>query len=82
VGEMKILIPMAGLIDKDAELARLSREIDKLRKERDRLQSKLDNENFTRRAPADVVEKERKKLEDVLTALNNLESQHAKIQAL
>ena len=82
VGEMKVLIPMAGLIDKDAELARLEKEIDKLRKERERLEKKLSNENFVSRAPEEVVEKEKKKLEDVNTALNNLEAQHAKIQAL
>jgi len=77
-----VLIPMAGLIDKAAELARLEKEVDKLRKERERLEKKLGNENFVSRAPKDVVEKEKKKLEDVLTALNNLEAQHAKIQAL
>ncbi|WP_294949398.1 valine--tRNA ligase [Sulfurivirga sp.] len=82
VGEMKVLIPMAGLIDKDAELARLKKELDKLRKERERLEKKLANDNFVSRAPAEVVEKERKKLEDVLSALTNLEAQHEKIRAL
>ena len=82
VGEMKVLIPMAGLIDKTAELTRLKKEIDKLEKKRQQLEKKLGNENFIRRAPAEVVEKEKKKLEDVQTALNNLETQYAKIQAL
>ncbi len=82
VGEMKVLIPMAGLIDKEAELARLSKELDKLKKEQARLQGKLNNENFTARAPAEVVEKERKKLQDVISALTNLEKQYEKIQAL
>ncbi len=82
VGEMKVLIPMAGLIDKAAELARLEKELDKLRKERDRLEKKLGNENFVSRAPADVVAKEKQKLEDVQTALNNLEEQYEKIRAL
>jgi valyl-tRNA synthetase len=82
VGEMKVLIPMAGLIDKEAELARLEKELDKLRKEAERLEKKLGNENFVSRAPAEVVAKEKQKLEDVQTALNNLEEQYEKIRAL
>lgn len=82
VGEMKVLIPMAGLIDKEAELARLGKELDKLKKEAARLEGKLNNENFTARAPAEVVEKERQKLQDVYSALKNLEEQYEKIKAL
>ena len=82
VGEMNILIPMAGLIDKDAELARLNKEIDRLQSEQKRLEGKLNNESFVARAPAEVVAKEREKLQDILNALTNLEQQHAKIQQL
>lgn len=59
VGEMKILIPLAGLIDKDAEIARLSKEIDKLNKELTKSEAKLQNSDFINRAPAPVVAKER-----------------------
>jgi valyl-tRNA synthetase len=82
VGEMKILIPLAGLIDKDAERARLQKERDKLNKEKGRLEGKLNNESFTAKAPAAVVEKEKAKLDDVLTALEQLESQLARIESL
>jgi valyl-tRNA synthetase len=82
VGEMNILIPMAGLIDKDAELARLKKEIDRLQNEQSRLDGKLSNENFVARAPAEVVAKEREKLQDIRNALTNLEQQYAKIQQL
>ena len=82
VGEMKILIPMAGLIDKTAELARLQKEISKLQKEIQRLQGKLNNENFIQKAPKIVVEKEQTKLQDNQIALKNLEAQYEKIQAL
>lgn len=82
VGEMNILIPMAGLIDKDAELARLKKEIDRLQNEQSRLDGKLSNDSFVARAPAEVVAKEREKLQDIRTALTNLEQQYAKIQQL
>lgn len=82
VGEMKVLIPMAGLIDKDAEISRLNKEISKLQGEIKRLSGKLNNQGFVAKAPAEVVENERKKLNDYETALNNLEAQHDKIQQL
>lgn len=82
VGEMKVLIPMAGLIDKDAEISRLNKEIGKLQGEIKRLSGKLNNQGFVAKAPAEVVENERKKLNDYETALNNLEAQHDKIQQL
>jgi valyl-tRNA synthetase len=81
-GDMEILVPMAGLIDKDAELARLSREIDKIRKEAARLQDKLGNPNFVEKAPEAVVQKERDKLSEVQSALGRLETQKGEIAAL
>ena len=82
VGEMKILIPMAGLIDKEAELARLGKEIDRIKKDLERTEKKLGNPSFTDKAPAAVVEKERKKLEDGKGALGQLEEQRGKILRL
>lgn len=82
VGEMKVLIPLAGLIDKDAELARLQKEIDRQRAEAGRVEKKLSNPNFTDKAPEAVVRKERDKLEAARSALSKLEEQAAKIKAL
>ncbi|MDG6777452.1 valine--tRNA ligase [Thiomicrorhabdus sp. zzn3] len=82
VGEMKVLIPMAGLIDKEAELNRLDKEIGKLEGEIKRLSGKLSNEGFVAKAPEAVVAKERQKLGDYETALRNLREQHEKIQQL
>ena len=82
VGEMKILIPMAGLIDKDAEAARLDREIDKLQKDIQRVEGKLSNDSFIGKAPAAVVQKERDKLSDMQQALQGLSEQLEKISRL
>lgn len=82
VGDLKLLIPLAGLIDKDAELARLDRELAKLAKNIQQLAGKLGNENFTARAPAEVVAKERAKLEEAQNAEKLLSEQRVKIQAM
>ena len=82
VGRMRVLIPMAGLIDKEAELARLAREIDKLRKELQRGEAKLNNERFVERAPAAVVEKERARIVALHDSLEQLEMQRGRIKQL
>jgi len=82
VGEMKLLVPMAGLIDKDAELARLDKEIDKLEKEVKRLDGKLSNEKFVSKAPAEVVDKEKAKLADAQSSLASFMEQREKIAKL
>ncbi|OQW93025.1 MAG: valine--tRNA ligase [Beggiatoa sp. IS2] len=82
VGELRILIPLAGLIDKEAELKRLAKEVDKLRKELAKCVAKLENPKFAERAPADVVVKERQRVAEMNTALQQLETQIVKIQAI
>ncbi len=82
VGEMKVLIPMAGLIDKEAEQARLNKELERKRNELERIEKKLGNANFVEKAPAAVVEKEKARLEDIRTALQQLEAQLRKIANL
>ena len=73
---------MAGLIDKEAELARLDKEIQKIRKEMPRIEGKLNNANFIDRAPKQVVDKEKDKLTDLHSSLKNLEEQLEKIRTL
>ena len=80
VGEMKLLIPMAGLIDKDAELKRLDKETEKLIKPIKALEGKLSNSGFTDKAPETVVQKEKDKLADMQSALANLQEQKKKIE--
>ena len=82
VGEMKLLIPLAGLIDKQAELDRLNKNIQKLEQDAARISAKLANENFVSRAPAEVVGKEKDKLADTESALNNLRAQADKISGI
>ena len=82
VGEMQILIPLAGLIDKDAELARLEKEISKLTVNLEKGNAKLSNSNFVDKAPAAVVEKERQHVADIAKAKQQLEEQAEKIRAL
>ena len=82
VDEMKILIPMAGLIDKEAELARLDKEIQKINKDMPRIVGKLNNPKFMDKAPADVVDKEKAKLVALESSLKNLKEQLDKIKAL
>ena len=82
VGEMEVLVPMAGLIDKDAELARLDKEIGRLDGEVKRVGGKLANEGFVAKAPAEVLEKERAKLAEAEQALAKLVEQREKIATL
>ena len=82
IGEMKLLIPMAGLIDKEAELARLTKEIGKLEKELTRVSGKLANPNYVEKAPAAVVEKEKAKLAEIQSSLEKLKEQLIRIEAM
>jgi valyl-tRNA synthetase len=82
VGEMKILIPLAGLIDKQAELGRLEKELGKIQKNLQRSEAKLSNANFVERAPGPVVEKERARLEEMRSSMRQLQQQAEKIRAL
>ena len=81
-GKMEILVPMAGLIDKEAEQARLNKEIDKLSKEIQRLNGKLGNDKFVSNAPEAVVAREKTKLSDAQTALTKLTQQQQAIAEL
>jgi valyl-tRNA synthetase len=82
VGDLKILIPMAGLIDKDAEMTRLQKEIAKLSKAIQGGEMKLGNAQFLSRAPAAVVDKERGRLTEAKAALAKLDEQLNRIQKL
>ena len=71
-GELEVLVPMAGLIDVKAELQRLDKEIDKISNDAAKMSTKLSNEKFVSKAPAEVVAKERLKLADLENSLHQL----------
>ena len=75
VGGCQVIVPLKGAVDLAGELARLDKEMAKLEKDLVGVQSKLHNESFVSRAPAQVVERERARAEQLLDA-------KAKMQAL
>jgi valyl-tRNA synthetase len=82
VGELRILIPLAGLIDKEAECKRLDKEIDKIRKDLEKISGKLGNPQFIAKAPAEIVAKEKAKIAEMQSALAELDKQREKIASL
>jgi valyl-tRNA synthetase len=81
-GEMQILIPMAGLIDKDAEITRLEKGIQKIESSLPRIEGKLNNPKFIDKAPKQVIAKEKEKLALLRSSSLKLKDQLVKIQAL
>jgi valyl-tRNA synthetase len=82
VGDMEVLVPMAGFIDKDAEVARLTKSIEKLGKDLERVQNKLGNPGFVDKAPEAVIEKEKEKAAGFERDIAKLNDQIEKIKAL
>ncbi|GAB1264838.1 valine--tRNA ligase [Aurantivibrio infirmus] len=82
VGELEILVPMAGLIDTKAEAKRLQKDIDKQKQDLSRVEGKLSNGKFVDNAPAAVVAKEKAKMADLSSAISRLEAQLEKIKNL
>ncbi len=81
-GEMKMLIPLAGLVDKQAENARLEKEINKLESNLSSSNARLDNPDFTAKAPAEVVNNERSRVQRMCKSLHQLKEQLDKIRTM
>jgi valyl-tRNA synthetase len=81
-GDVEILLPLAGLIDVDAEVVRLGKEIAKVEKDVELFEKKLTNEAFVAKAPPEVLEKDRGKLAEAKEKLGILQQSLAKIRAL
>ena len=82
VGDLELLVPMAGLIDVAAESARLQKEIDKLDKDIARVAGKLNNPKFVDKAPEAVVNKEKERLVELQNAHSRLQQQLEEISQL
>ena len=61
IGRFEVIVPLAGVVDLDAEMERLQTERTKIELELDRVNKKLSNDNFVTRAKPEVVQKERDK---------------------
>ncbi|MDD3238128.1 MAG: valine--tRNA ligase [Candidatus Gastranaerophilales bacterium] len=65
VGDSKLIIPLAGLIDLNAEIARQDKKLQKLLNEKKSLEGRLKNEKFTSSAPKDVIEKTQARVDEI-----------------
>ena len=79
VGDMRVLIPLAGLIDLGAEKSRLTKEIKRVEGEIAKCNGKLSNANFVANAPKEVVEQEKQRLADFGAQLEGLKDQLGKL---
>lgn len=82
VGELEILIPLSDLIDQDVELARIDKELAKLKKDIDYAQSKLKSSDFTQKAPANLIANVKDKLQQTEVALEKLCSHRKNIAGM
>ena len=82
VGQLRVLVPMKGLIDPTAELARLDKSYEKLQKQAEGIARKLGNEGFVSKAPAEVVESEKAKLAELEGQLAAMTAQMEQLKAL
>jgi len=82
LGKLEILVPMAGLIDPQAEIERLTKRERRAGAEFDKLQAKLANGDFAKNAPAEVIAKDRVRLAELRAEAGQLAAQIARVNAL
>jgi valyl-tRNA synthetase len=82
LGAMKVFVPLAGLVDARAEIARLEKRIARERAEHERLAQKLGNPGFVSRAPAEVVAEDRRRLDELERTCTQLAAQVERLRAL
>jgi valyl-tRNA synthetase len=82
LGTMEILVPMAGLIDPAAEFERLSKRKRKAETDLAKLSAKLENAEFARNAPPDIVAKDRQRIDDLKIEITQLTTQMARVRQL
>ena len=79
---LKVMIPLEGLIDAKEEMQRLNKKISKLIQEKEMLDSKLSNKNFIENAPKDLVEAQKDRFSVLSTELENLDFQMNEIKKM
>ncbi len=70
--DVEIFVPLAGIVDISQELEKLQKEKGKVEKELSKIQGKLNNENFLKKAPPEIVEKERAKKDKLLARMDKI----------
>ncbi|MBI4800787.1 MAG: valine--tRNA ligase, partial [Desulfarculus sp.] len=81
VAGVTVYVPLTGLVDFAAEVARLDKEIAKLEKEITPSRNKLANEGFLAKAPAEVVEKEKAKVAEIASKMERLAASRQRMRA-
>jgi valyl-tRNA synthetase len=79
---MRILIPLAGLIDAAKEIERLDKQLTRLTKDLDLTEKKLNNDRFVANAPPEVVAKERARAEELVQRQSQLKNQREKLREI
>jgi len=82
VGELKILLPLKGLVDVEEELARLNRQLEREMADLGKSEGKLGNRRFVDNAPQEVVEQERQRLAAHRSNVENLNAQLRRLEAM
>jgi valyl-tRNA synthetase len=82
LGDMRLLVPMKGLIDVDAEKARLKKQQDKVSVDLRRSSGKLSNEKFVNNAPPEVVSQEKERIVEFERTIAQLAEQIEKLDEL
>ena len=82
VGDLRVMVPLAGLIDVGAERARLAKEVTRCEADLGRITGKLNNTSFVSKAPAEVVEKERQRAQELQNTLTTLAEQMQQLAEL
>ncbi|MEC9283080.1 MAG: valine--tRNA ligase [Bdellovibrionota bacterium] len=80
VGNIQVIVPLEGLVDFDEEIKRLNKNIEKTEKEINGISRKLDNENFVKNAPTEVVEKDKVQLGILKSQLGSLRESLSRLQ--
>jgi valyl-tRNA synthetase len=82
LGNMRLLVPLAGIIDKDAEKARINKQRERIATDLARSQGKLGNEKFVNNAPADVVTQEKQRVAEFERQISQLDEQLERLDTL
>jgi valyl-tRNA synthetase len=79
IGEAVVSMPLAGVVDIDAERARLAREVDKVAKDIARIEAKLGNDQFIAKARAEVIDEQRERLAEATALRSRTEAALARL---